>query len=92
MASYTALPCRRPDVVLRDLPPEAMLYDPVGDKVVRLNSTSRRIWELCDGRNSESQISTQIREEFQVGQEVNVERDVATTLQAFAGAGLFQMP
>ncbi len=42
-------PRARRDVDLHDLDGEAILFDPVGGAVHRLNATARRLWNLCDG-------------------------------------------
>jgi hypothetical protein len=75
-------------VVLRELGTESMLYDPEGDKVVRLNTTARRIWELCDGARDIPAIAATIHKEFAVGSGTDVGRDVAKAVAGFAAAGL----
>ncbi len=81
-------PRRRADIVLRDLGPDAMLYDPVGDRVVRLNSTSRRIWQLCDGEHDLAAIAATIAGEFRTPPSADVPEDVAATVRAFGAAQL----
>jgi hypothetical protein len=82
-------PRRRADVVLRELGTEAMLYDPSGDRVIRLNATAQRIWTCCDGTRDFAGIVASLRESFDVGGRADLEGDVRQTLTAFAGAGLF---
>jgi hypothetical protein len=77
-------------LVRRDLGAEAMLYDPSADKVVRLNRTARRIWELCDGRHDVAAIAATIGREFAAGAGADVDGDVRTVVGALAGAGLFK--
>jgi hypothetical protein len=81
-------PRQRASVVLRELGAESMLYDPDGDKVVRLNATARRIWDLCDGDRDIPAIAAAIQNEFAVGSEADVGRDVAKAVAGFAAAGL----
>jgi Coenzyme PQQ synthesis protein D (PqqD) len=81
-------PRKRDSVVLRQLATEAMLYDPEGDRVVRLNVTARRIWELCDGERSLSAITATLENEFQVEASSEISQDVARTVGQFAAAGL----
>ena len=87
-ASIPERPVRRADVVLRKLGADAMLYDPAADQVVRLNPTSQRIWELCDGEHDLSRITAALRGEFEVAPDVALESDVRRTLAAFVQAGL----
>ena len=77
-------------MVLRDLGAEAMLYDAVADQVVRLNPTSQRIWELCDGERDLAAIASELREGFDVSGDDDLERDVRETVEAFAQAGLLK--
>jgi len=82
------IPRKRAPVVLRELGTESMLYDPEGDKVVRLNTTARRIWELCDGERDIPAIAAAIQNEFAVASGSDVGRDVAKAIAGFAAAGL----
>jgi len=88
VTSIPERPRRRADIVLRELGTEAMLYDPVADRVVRLNGTAQRIWTCCDGTRDVDAIVASIRAAFSAGAEADIEADVRQTLQAFAGAGL----
>ena len=81
-------PKKRASIVLRDLGAEAMLYDPEGDKVVRLNRTARRIWELCDGRCPLHAIAATLQTEFSIDPRVDIRGDVAEAVARFAAAGL----
>jgi hypothetical protein len=81
-------PRKRASVVLRELGAESMLYDPQGDKVVRLNPTARRIWDLCDGARDIPAIAAALQSEFAVGAGADVGRDVARAVAGFAAAGL----
>jgi hypothetical protein len=82
------LPQKRASVVQRDLGNEAMLYDPEGDKVVRLNRTACRIWELCNGQCSLDVIAAQLQDEFLFGPGRDLRADVAETVAQFGVAQL----
>jgi hypothetical protein len=86
--SGLGFPRRRAVIVMRELGTEAMLYDPEGDKVVRLNPTARRIWELCDGEQSVPDIAATIQNEFLLHAGADIHSDVAETVTGFAAAGL----
>jgi hypothetical protein len=84
----TYMPQKRASVVQRDLGTEAMLYDPEGDRVVRLNRTARRIWELCSGQSSLDAITAQLQGEFALDPRTDLRADVAETVARFAASGL----
>lgn len=88
MTAIPDRPRKRPDVVLRELGAEAMLYDPAADRVVRLNATAQRIWSSCDGTRDVAAIVANLRAAFRVAAEADLEADVQRTLEAFADAGL----
>ena len=48
---------RKADIVVLELDGEVLIYDKKTDKAFSLNKTSARIWELCDGKHSLSEIS-----------------------------------
>jgi hypothetical protein len=81
-------PQRSQSIVQRDLGTEAMLYDPKGDRVVRLNRTARRIWEMCNGQNSLDTIAARLQHEFASDPGVDLRADVAETVARFAASGL----
>jgi hypothetical protein len=81
-------PRGRGDVVRRDLGTEAMLYDPVADRIVRLNRTALRIWDLCDGARDLAEIAGALAADFAAGPGADVRADVGAAVGAFAAAGL----
>jgi pyrroloquinoline quinone biosynthesis protein D len=81
-------PRRKASVVQRALGTEGMLYDPEGDKVVRLNGTARRIWEMCSGERTLDAIAAALRDELVVEPGTDVLKDVADAVVLFANAGL----
>jgi hypothetical protein len=84
----TYRPQKRACVLQRDLGTEAMLYDPERDRVVRLNRTARRIWELCSGQNSLGAIADHLQDEFAFDPGMDLPADVAETVAQFAASGL----
>ena len=82
------LPLRRASLVLHELDSEAMLYDPDADRVIRLNATARRVWELCCGDRTLDDIARLIEQEFRADPETDIHQDVARTIAQFASAGL----
>lgn len=51
---------RENDLVIQELKSELMIYDLKINKVFSLNETSAMIWNLCDGKNSVTDISGQL--------------------------------
>ena len=65
-----------------------MLYDPDADKVVRLNGTARRIFEMCTGIHTLDDISAALQKQFQIDPTIDVRQQVKETIAQFAAAGL----
>jgi hypothetical protein len=84
----TDAPRQNPSVVLHTLGADAMLYDPQGDKVVRLNWTARRIWELCSGTRTVDEIAAALQSEVAIAPDADLRADVAATVAQFAACGL----
>lgn len=60
--SATLKPTRQTNVILRsDLDGMLLIKDRIGDKDFRLNASAAYIWQLCDGKQSISQISARIQ-------------------------------
>ncbi len=88
--SLIGLPRKRGTVVLRELGDEAMLYDPQGDLVVKLNPTARQIWEMCDGKRSPNEMVRALQESFVVSADAELEEDVSQAIHSFQTAGLLE--
>jgi hypothetical protein len=82
------LPSRRASLLLHELDTEAMLYDPDGDRVIWLNATARRVWELCGGDGSLNDIAGVMEQEFRVDPGTDIHQEIARTTAQFASAGL----
>ena len=48
---------RKSDIVTQDSLDETLIYDLKTNKAFCLNETSALVWQLCNGRNSVSEIS-----------------------------------
>ena len=83
-------PRRYPHITLKPLGSEAMLYDPARDRVVRLNPTSRRLWELADGTRDSQAIAQALAEEFSGARLSAVLRDVEQTIASMQQASLLE--
>lgn len=74
-------PQARVDLRVMDLGAELMLCDDEKRLVHILNSTARRIWELCDGTHGKEEISTEISRMFPNVTREQIERDVSAALE-----------
>jgi Coenzyme PQQ synthesis protein D (PqqD) len=57
---------RKDNIIVQELNGEVLLYDLNIDKAFCLNETSALVWDLCDGKNSVSEISQAIGKKLKV--------------------------
>lgn len=74
-------PQTRVDVRTVEIGSELFVYDDRKRLQHHLNSTARRIWELCDGTHSVDEIVAEIRRLFPGEPEERVRADVERTLE-----------
>lgn len=55
---------RKNDIVLQEFDEEFLLYDLKLNKAFALNSTSSRVWQNCDGKNTVSEIADKLSVEL----------------------------
>jgi len=82
-------PVRRPDLIFRKVDDDIVVYDPIRDHILLLNSTSALILDLCDGSRSWAEIEAEIAGAFPVDRAV-VAQDVEEVRRQFRRAGLFR--
>ena len=86
-------PQARPDLVIRVLGEETIVYDTRGQNLHILNPTAHEIWKLCDGSHSLEEISDALTQTFQIDdQSVDVAADVLETVNLFASKDLLVIP
>jgi len=56
---------KNPDVILREEPEQIFLFNSKAGKLAIINSTGLKIWNLCNGRNSQDDITKLILKEYQ---------------------------
>lgn len=88
VANVSEKPKRNPRLNRVDISDEAILYTAAADELHTLNSTARRIWELCDGQHTIDEMAAALRSQFAVPDDVDVRADVIETLARFAAKGL----
>jgi coenzyme PQQ synthesis protein D (PqqD) len=83
-------PTARPDVILRRVGSEWVLYDAARERAHVLNLTAAVIWTYCDGTFRPSDIADAIAREVP-GLEVDrIGTDIHDVLRRFADEGLLQ--
>ena len=80
-------PIRNTAFLARKIGDDLVLYDPGGDIVHTLNSTSRFIWERCDGVHTPADIAAELTACYAVSIDV-ARRDVHSTLSRLQDLGL----
>lgn len=75
-------PRARVDVKSVDLESELLIYDERRRLVHLLNSTARRIWQLCDGVHGVDEIAREVQRLFPQAPVERVHHDVQETLSA----------
>ncbi len=73
-------PQARVDVRVVDLGSELMICDDRRKLVHILNSTARRIWDLCDGTHSVREISEEVNRLYPAVEVGQIQRDVEQAL------------
>jgi len=92
MATAGALgtPTARPDVILRRVGSEWVLYDAALERAHVLNLTAAVIWTYCDGSFQPSGIADAIAGEVPGLDTTRIRRDIDAVLRRFADEGLLQ--
>ena len=57
----TTRPVRKPDITVKDIGGETLLYSAAEEAIHILNPTARLIWELCDGEHTVEDMEQAIR-------------------------------
>ena len=82
-------PTRRPDVEWVRLDGEAVLYDPTGDSLHRLNAAATAVWAACDGRATPAEIIRVMNGTYE-GSPRAIARDVPAVIDRFRRLGLLR--
>lgn len=84
------LPSARPDVVLRRVGNEWVLFDAANDRAHVLNLTAAVVWTYCDGKHAAAAIAEAIGQEIPDAVGAPIVDDVEAVLRRFADEGLLQ--
>ena len=83
-------PKARPDVVLRRVGNEWVLFDAKRDRAHVLNLAAAIVWTYCDGGHSASAIADAISREISAEAGARITDDVEDVIRRFASQGLLQ--
>lgn len=83
-------PSARPDVALRRVGSEWVLFDPASDRAHVLNPAAAVIWAYCDGHHDPGAMAEEIAREVPAADAAQVRRDVDAVLRRFAAEGLLR--
>lgn len=75
-------PCRRDNLLYRELEDESIVFDPKANTVHSLNITATVVWNNCDGKQDLQEITGKILDKFDVPQE-NAREDVRKLINSF---------
>ena len=84
------LPTARPDLVLRRVANEWVLFDAAKNRAHVLNLTAAVIWTYCDGAHPSAAIAEAIAHEVKGTAPERLQDDVDQALRRFADEGLLQ--
>jgi hypothetical protein len=83
-------PVARPDLLLRRVGSEWVLYDAERERAHVLNLTAAVIWTYCDGEHERASIADAIAREAPGIDAQNIRSDVDDALRRFADEGLLR--
>ena len=83
-------PSARPDVALRRVGNEWVLFDAAHDRAHVLNLTAAVVWTYCDGKHGAAAIADAIGREIATVEGAPILDDVEGVLRRFADEGLLQ--
>jgi len=89
-ASTPTAPLARPDVALRRVGSEWVLYDPAHERAHVLNATAAVVWAFCDGEHVPDAMAEAIASEVPSADAAQVRRDVDDVLRRFTAEGLLR--
>ena len=89
-SSPAVKPSARPDVALRRVGSEWVLYDAAGDRAHVHNATAAAIWAYCDGGHDPAAMAEALARDVPAAEPDAIRRDVEGVLRRFAAEGLLR--
>jgi hypothetical protein len=89
-AVATEKPLARPNVALRRVGSEWVLFDADHDRAHVLNLTAATVWTYCDGDHDPAAIASAIAHDLRSAESAAIRHDIEDVLRRFATEGLLQ--
>ena len=83
-------PTARPDVALRRVGSEWVLYDAARDRAHVLNATATAVWAYCDGSHDPDAMTEALARDVPGTEPAAILRDIEDVLRRFAAEGLLR--
>lgn len=90
VSAIPELPHTRPDVALRRVGSEWVLFDAARDRAHVLNLTAVVVWTYCDGAHGPDAMAEAIARDVSSPDAAVIRRDVEDVLRRFAAEGLLR--
>jgi hypothetical protein len=84
------MPARRTDLLCREVDNELVILDRREDRIHQLNEAAGKVWDLCDGQHTPTQITESLVTLYEIPY-ATAEQDVLQTLENFAALGLLHV-
>ena len=81
-------PLRKNGISTRRIGDEWMLYNSEKGDIHVINSTAEFVWRMCDGSRSISEIIHQVRDDYELSDEINIKKDIEDIIQIFWELGV----
>ena len=81
-------PLRKNGILTRRIGDEWMLYNSEKGDIHVINSTAEFVWRMCDGSRSISEIIHQVRDDYELSDEINIKKDIEDIIQIFWELGV----
>ena len=82
---------RKQDVTAQQLGNELILYDTRKKTTHVLNSTARRVWELCDGNHTVQDMERALMTSFSIPDGQDIANDIHQVVKTFVEKGLLKV-
>jgi hypothetical protein len=76
-------PVRSPEIIVKEVGSETLLYSNHAGAIHILNPTAKLIWQLCDGNHTLEDMKQKITSSFSVDAGYDIMKDIKQTLENF---------
>ena len=76
-------PVRRPEIIVKEVGSETLLYSNHAGAIHILNPTAELIWQLCDGNHTLEDMEREITSKFSIDAGYDIMKDIKQALENF---------